>query len=67
MEALAFIEQIPPFDQLPPEDLEKVRQAMQRVEYEAGAIILRQGGAPSAYLNIVRSGSVELRADGRVR
>lgn len=67
MEALAFIEQIPPFDQLPPEDLEMVRQAMQRVEYEAGALILKQGGAPSAYLNIVRSGSVELRANGRVR
>lgn len=67
MEALAFIEQIPPFDQLSPEDLEMVRQAMQRVEYEAGALILKQGGAPSAYLNIVRSGSVELRANGRVR
>lgn len=67
MEALAFIEQIPPFDQLPPKDLEKVRQALQRVEYEAGAIILRQGGAPSDHLYIVRSGSVELRSGGRAR
>jgi len=67
MEALDFIEQIPPFDHLQPADLELVRQALQRVEYESGAVILRQGGAPSSYLNIVRSGSVELRASGQVR
>ncbi|GIK73351.1 MAG: cyclic nucleotide-binding protein [Chloroflexota bacterium] len=67
MEALEFIEQIPPFDQLQPADLELVRQALQRVEYEAGAVMLRQGGAPSAYLNIVRSGAVELRSGGQVR
>lgn len=67
MEALDFIEQIPPFDQLQPADLALIRQALQRVEYEASALILRQGGAPSSYLNIVRSGAVELRAGGQVR
>ena len=66
MEALDFIEQIPPFDQLQLADLELVRQALQRVEYEAGAVMLRQGGAPSTYLNIVRSGAVELRTNGQV-
>lgn len=66
MEALDFIEQIPPFDQLQPADLALVRQALQRVEFEAGAVILRQGGAPSAYLNIVRSGAVELRTNGQM-
>ncbi len=67
MEALDFIEQIPPFDALQPADLALVRQALQRVEYETGSVILKQGGAPSVYLNIVRSGSVELRANGQVR
>lgn len=66
MEALDFIEQIPPFDQLQPTDLELVRQALQRVEYEAGVTILRQGGAPSTYLNIIRSGTVELRTNGQM-
>lgn len=65
METLAFIEQIPPFDQLQPADLVLVRQALQRVEYEAGAVLLTQGGPPSAYLNIVRSGAVALRTNGQ--
>jgi CBS domain-containing protein len=67
MEALDFIEQIPPFDQLQPADLALVRQALQRVEVEPDAMILKQGGAPSTYLNIVRSGAVELRTNGQVR
>ena len=65
MEALAFIEQIAPFDQLQRADLDLVRQALQRVECEAGAVLLTQGGAPSTYLNIVRSGTVELRTNGQ--
>lgn len=65
MESLAFIEQIPPFDQLEPADLTLVRQALQRVECEAGVVLLTQGGAPSAYLNIVRSGAVALRTNGQ--
>lgn len=65
MESLAFIEQIPPFDQLQPADLALVRQALQRVECEAGAVLLTQGGAPSTYLNIVRSGAVALRTNGQ--
>ncbi len=65
MEALDFIEQIPPFDQLQPADLTLVRQALQRVECEAGVVLLTQGGPPSAYLNIVRSGAVALRTNGQ--
>ena len=67
MEALAFIEQIPPFDQLQPDDLALVRQALQRVEGEAGTLLLAQDGPPSNYLNIIRSGSVELRSGGQIR
>lgn len=65
MESLAFIEQIPPFDQLQPADLTLVRQALQRVECEAGVVLLAQGGAPSTYLNIIRSGAVALRTNGQ--
>ncbi len=67
MEALAFIEQIPPFDQLQPDDLALVRQALQRVEGEAGAHAAHKTAPPSTYLNIVRSGSVELRTNGQIR
>ena len=67
MEALQFIEQISPFDQLGPDDLASIRQALQRVEAEAGTVLLAQDGPPSGYLNIVRSGSVELRTGGQVR
>ena len=67
MEAIEFIRQTPPFDQLPPESLLRVQQALDRLEVAEGARIIEQGGAPSTYLNIVRSGVVELRANGQVR
>ncbi len=67
MEALQFIEQISPFDQLGTDDLASIRQCLQRVEAEAGTVLLAQDGPPSTYLNIVRSGSVELRSGGQVR
>ena len=67
MEAIEFIRQTPPFDQLPPESLLRVQQTLDRLEVVEGARIIEQGGAPSTYLNIVRSGVVELRANGQVR
>ncbi len=59
-----FLRGIPPFDTLPPEDIERVAQACEIEFHPAGATVLLQGAEPPAHVWVVRRGGVELVLDG---
>lgn len=66
MEVAAFLRRFPPFDVLAGERLERIAASAQTASYPKGTVILRQSGAPAHHLYVVRSGSVEVLADGRL-
>ncbi len=63
-----FLRQRLPFSQLPPEQVQRIANAIHVEEFAAGQDILVYGGKPAAYLYIIREGIVDLlREDGPVR
>ena len=63
-----FLRQRLPFSQLPPEQVQRIANAIHVEEFAAGQDILVYGGKPAAYLYIIQHGAVDLvREDGPVR
>ena len=61
-----FLAQHPPFDALEPADVGRVADAAEVEFVAAGTRIFHQGAAPVEHVWVVRTGSVEIRHDGRV-
>ncbi len=60
-----FLRRHPPFDQLPGDLFAEIERALELVFAPAGQRLLVSGGEPSAYLWVVRKGTVHLDRDGR--
>jgi CBS domain-containing protein len=67
MEALEFLRQCPPFDLLDEVDLERIAESLECIEAPAGSELLLEGGDPSRYLMVLRSGQVTLSKGGEIR
>ncbi len=65
MEPLAFLRRHPPFDRLGHAALERIGAALEIAYHPADARILQRGGPVSAFLYVVRKGSVRLERDGQ--
>ncbi len=65
-EVLGFLRRHQPFTSLEPDALSRVADSIVEKRFKAGDVILQQGGSPATALFVVRKGSVELVADGRV-
>ncbi|MGH2640362.1 MAG: CBS domain-containing protein, partial [Actinomycetota bacterium] len=66
MQVESFLVRFPPFDVLEPDALERVCAATEIEFFPRGATVLQQGGPPSRFLYVVRTGGVELVDDGIV-
>ena len=62
----AFLRAHPPFDTLDPHEVEQVAAAAELEFYRTGDVIFAQGAEPVTHLRVVRSGAVEIIADGNV-
>jgi CBS domain-containing protein len=63
-----FVRSVPPFDSLPPEELNRVVAKMDIAYFPAGEVVVRQGGEPARFLHVIHAGSVKLTStdeDGR--
>jgi len=65
-EIAQFLRCYPPFDELDAAAVARVASAAEVESFDAGAVIFSQGDDPVRYLRVVRSGEVEITADGRV-
>jgi CBS domain-containing protein len=65
-EIARFLRSYPPFDALDAAAVARVASAAELESFSAGAVIFSQGDDPVTYLRVVRSGTVEIIADGRV-
>ncbi|HLY50083.1 MAG TPA: putative nucleotidyltransferase substrate binding domain-containing protein [Solirubrobacteraceae bacterium] len=61
-----FLLEHPPFDALERADVERLAAAAEPEFTTAGSTIFFQGAEPVAHLRVVRSGAVEILADGRL-
>ena len=66
MQVESFLVRFSPFDVLEPAALERVCRATEIEFFPRGATVLQQGGPPSRFLYVVRTGGVELLDDGVV-
>jgi CBS domain-containing protein len=62
----AFLRAHPPFDRLDPAEVERVAAAAELEFHRAGDIVFTQGAEPVTHLRVVRSGAIEIIADGKV-
>jgi CBS domain-containing protein len=65
-EAAAFLGSRPPFDAVGADDLARIAAVTETETVPRGKTIFSQGAGPVEYLWMVRTGSVEVRHDGRV-
>ena len=63
MQVESFLVRFPPFDSLEPGALERICAATEIEFFPRGTTILQQGGPPSRFLYVVRTGAVELLDD----
>jgi CBS domain-containing protein len=61
-----FLRAYPPFDELDAAAVARVAAAAELESFDAGAVIFSEGEEPVRFLRVVRSGEVEVTADGRV-
>ncbi len=66
MQVESFLVRFPPFDSIEPDALERVCAATEIEFFARGTTILQQGGPPSRFLYVVRTGGVELLDEGVV-
>ncbi len=67
MEDIAgFLGSHPPFDGLSADELARVAAMTEIETFPAGKAIFTEGAGPVEYLRVVRTGSVEILADGQV-
>jgi signal-transduction protein with cAMP-binding, CBS, and nucleotidyltransferase domain len=62
----AFLQDRPPFQELDGEALRRIASATISKGFPRGSTIIEQGGDPASSLFVIRSGSVEIRNEGRV-
>jgi CBS domain-containing protein len=65
-EIARFLRSYTPFDELDAAAVARVASAAELESFSAGTVIFSQGDEPVTYLRVVRSGAVEIIADGRV-
>jgi CBS domain-containing protein len=65
-EVARFLREHPPFDALDPRDVARVASAAELESHPAGATIFSRGADAVQHLRVVRSGAVEIVAEGRV-
>jgi CBS domain-containing protein len=65
-EIARFLRSYPPFDELDAAAVARVAAAAELESFAVGAVIFSQGDEPVTYLRVVRSGAVEIIANGRV-
>jgi CBS domain-containing protein len=65
-EVARFLREHPPFDALDPRDVARVASAAELESHPAGTTIFSQGADAVQHLRVVRSGAVEIVAEGRV-
>jgi CBS domain-containing protein len=65
-EIARFLRSYTPFDELDAAAVARVAAAAELESFSAGTVIFSQGDEPVTYLRVVRSGAVELIANGRV-
>jgi CBS domain-containing protein len=65
-EIVRFLRSYTPFDELDAAAVARVAAAAELETFSAGTVIFSQGDEPVTYLRVVRSGAVEIIADGRV-
>jgi CBS domain-containing protein len=65
-EIARFLRAHPPFDALEARDVARVAATAELEFHDAGTTIFAQGAEPAEHLRVVRSGEVEIVADGRV-
>jgi CBS domain-containing protein len=61
-----FLGAYPPFDTLDPDEVARVAGAAELESYAAGQTVFAQGAEPARHLRVVRDGSIEIVADGKV-
>jgi CBS domain-containing protein len=66
VDVAAFLKRYPPFDALPPEDLDRIARSIQIEYFPAGTVIIQEAGMPAKFLYVVRKGVAEVVDDGRV-
>ena len=66
MEPVDFLRGHPPWSRLDAPSLKAVEDALEIAYAPRGARVLRQGGAPAAFLYVVRKGALRLERDGRL-
>ena len=66
MEPAQFLRTHPPFDRLGLELLRLLENSLEVAYYPRGTTVLKQGGAQSRYLYVIRKGTVRLERDGRL-
>jgi CBS domain-containing protein len=66
MEPLEFLRAHPPWSRLGADSLRAVEDALEIAYAPRGTRVLRHGGAPAAFLYVVRKGSLRLERDGRL-
>ena len=62
----AFIRDRSPFQELDDEALRRIASATITKAFPRDATIIEQGGDPASFLYVIRSGSVEIRNEGRI-
>ncbi len=62
----AFLRAHPPFDTLEPDQVARVAGSAELEFYRAGEVVFGQGAEPVAHLRVVRTGAIEIIADGNV-
>lgn len=66
MDVPGFLASHPPFDELTPEQLQRVLGALEIAHFPPGAVILEEAGEPASHLFVIRKGLVEILDDGIV-
>ena len=66
VDIVEFLRRHPPFAELDPAAVDAVAEAVEVEFHAAGSTIFAQGAGPAEALRVVRTGSVEVVADGRV-
>ena len=61
-----FLRAHPPFDTLDPAEVDRVAAAAELESYATGETVFGQGADPLTHLRVVKDGSIEIVADGKV-
>jgi CBS domain-containing protein len=66
LDLASFLRTHPPFDELAPDDVERVAVAAEIEHHPEGSVIFAEGAVPVEHLRVVLSGAVEIVHQGKV-